>query len=242
MNRVKRALVLSVAGILVSLPPFASAQWEQKPYDKWTEKDAWKVLNNSPWGRTQVFSSPVTLFREMPNRGPVAEASRSRPPSATHVNFRIRFLSAKPVRQALSRLVELDKKEEMSYDLAEHLRQIASGEFLEYIVITVSCDSQDPGVNAQEAQSLLHKRGTADLKNNTFLETKGGKRVFLQEYQQPRRDGLGARFIFPRLVDGEPFITPESQEIRFFAELSGEYRLDRRYKTRDMVYEGKLEY
>jgi hypothetical protein len=242
MNLKKRALVMSVAALLLSLPPFASAQWEAKPYTEWTEKEAWKVLNNSPWGRTQVFSSPVVLFRDMPNRGPGPEASQSRPPNATHVNFRIRFLSAKPVRQALSRLVAMERREEINFDLAEHLKQIASGEFMEYIVITVSCDSQDAGANAQEALSLLHRRGTADLKNNTFLEIKGGKRIFLQEYQQPRPDGLGARFIFPRLVDGQPFITPESQEIRFFTELSGAYRLDRRYKVKEMIYEGKLEY
>jgi hypothetical protein len=242
MRLIKRALMTSVAALILSLPLTASAQLVNKPYTEWSERDAQKMLNNSPWGRTQVFSSPVVLFRDMPNRGPAIESGQSRPPNATHINFRIRFLSAKPIRQAISRLVEIKQKQPISDELAEHLKSIAAGEFLEYIVITVSCDSQDAGANVQQAMSLLHTRGTADLKNNTFLEIKGGKRLFLQEYQPPREDGLGSRFIFSRLVDGQPFITPESEEIRFFTHLSDAFRLDRRYKVKDMIYEGKLEY
>jgi hypothetical protein len=84
------------------------------------------------------------------------------------------------------------------------------------------------------------------LKNTTFLEIKGGKRIFLQEFQPAGTDAMGARiggrFIFQRLVDGKPFITPESEEIHFFAPLSDTYKLDRRFKIKDMMYEGKLEY
>jgi len=43
-------------------------------------------------------------------------------------------------------------------------------------------------------------------------------------------------------VDGNPFITPESEEIHFVSELDGTYRLDRRYKVKEMMYDGKLEY
>jgi hypothetical protein len=245
MKIMKRVLLLSMAALLVSVPLSASAQWEKKPYTEWTEKEALKVLNDSPWGRTQVYTSPVTLFRGPTGsrQGNTGQGNTS--PStanATHINFRIRFLSAKPVRQAVTRLLELNQKKGMGDELAAHLRSFTSGEFLDLIVITVACDSTEPGVNVQEAMGLLRTRSTAALKNNTYLEIKGGKRIFLQEYQPPRPDGLGARFLFPRLVDGEPFITPESQEIHFFTELSGNYRLDKRYKVKDMMYEGKLEY
>lgn len=242
MNIVKRALVLSMAVLLLSLPLSASAQWEKKPYAEWSEKEAQKVLNDSPWAKTQVFTSPVTLYRQPATGRQGASQTSSRPPDATHVNFRIRFLSAKPVRQAIGRMMELKQKHPVSDELSAQLKTFVSGDFLEYIVVTVSCDSQEAGGNVQQALSLLHTRGTADLKNSTFLEVKGGKRLFLQEYQTPRQDGLGARFIFPRMVNGEPFITSDSEEIHFFTELSDIYRLDRRYKVKDMMYEGKLEY
>ena len=244
MNILKRALLISMAALLVSVPLSASAQWEKKPYTEWSEKEALKLLNDSPWGRTQVFTTSQPLFRgpTTGRQGTSGQGTSANTANATHVNFRIRFLSAKPIRQAVTRMLEINQKQPMGDELAAHLKSFTSGEFLDLIVITVACDSQEPGANVQEALGLLRTRSTVALKNNTFLETKGGKRIFLQEYQPPRPDGLGARFIFSRLVDGKPFITPQSEEIHFFTELSGSYRLDRRYKVKDMMYEGKLEY
>jgi len=238
-----RVFVLSLPVPLLLLALAASAQWEKKPYAEWSEKDAQKVLNDSPWGKSQVFSTPGEMFRS-PTTGRQGTATRTEPnpAQALHLNFRMRFLSARPIRQAYSRLVELRQKSGMNEQAAAQLKQFVSGEFLEYVIIAVTCDSQEAGANTQQAMSLLNTRGTADLKNNTFLETKGGHRVFLQEFQPPHQDGIGARFIFPRLVDGKPFITPEAEEIHFVSELSGNYRLDRRYKIKDMMFDGKLEY
>jgi hypothetical protein len=251
MNLSNRVLLPGILGLLLVFSLTTSAQWDKKPYAEWSDKDAQKVLNDSPWGRTQVYTSPLTMFRSGQSSIPGNTArpgssngqqTAGAPPDATHVNFRVRFLSAKPIRQAFSRMIEIQQKKGAGDELTEQLKQFASGEFLEYIIIAVTCDSQDPGANVQEASSLLRTRGTADLKNSTFLEIKGGKRIFLQEFQPPHQDGFGARFIFPRLVDGQPFITPESEEIHFFTELSGTYKLDRRFKVKDMMYEGKLEF
>ena len=244
MNRMKQAFVLLMAMLLLTLPWSAAAQWDKKPYTEWSEKEAQKVLNESPWGRTQVFTSNVSLFRGPTSgrQGQSTSTTSTNTDSATHLNFRIRFLSAKPIRQAITRVLEAKQKQPVNGELAAHLKSLAEGEFNDIIIITVSCDSQQVGSNVQEAIALLRTRGTAELKNNTFLEVKGGKRLFLQEYQAPREDGLGARFIFSRLVDGKPFITSESEEIHFFTELNGTYRLDRRYKVKDMMYDGKLEY
>ena len=229
--------------LLVILSLAAWAQWDKKPYTEWSEKDAQRVLNDSPWGKTQVFSTPGEMFRS-PTSGRQGTATRTEPnpAQALHVNFRVRFLSARPIRQAYSRLVELRQRGGMNEQAANQLKQFVSGEFLEYVIIAVTCDSQEAGANTQQAMSLLNTRGTADLKNNTFLETKGGQRVFLQEFQPPHQDGIGARFIFPRLVDGKPFITPEAEEIHFVSELSSNYKLDRRYKIKEMMFDGKLEY
>ncbi len=256
MNLSKRILLPGILGLLLVFSLTTSAQWNKKPYTEWNDRDAQKVINDSPWGRTQVFTSPAVAYNTgitgtqttTTSRG--IEATRSsnpgntpnRPTDAIHVNFRIRFLSAKPVRQALSRLIELQLKKGANDELAEQLKAFASGEFQQYIIIAVNCDSDQPGQNVQEALSLLHRSGTANLKNNTFIETKGGQRIFIQEFQQPKRDGFGARFIFPRLLDGKPFITGDSEEIHFYSQLSDNYKLDRRFKIKDMMYEGKLEY
>lgn len=241
MKLLRRVLILSVPGLVLVFSLTTPAQWDKKPPSEWTEKDATKLLNDSPWGRTLTFSSPMELYRGPQGRSG-ASTTPEGPPNAVHLNFRVRFLSAKPIRHALTRLIELKAKGGLKEDVAEQLKQFASGEFLEIIVITVSVDSTGTGSNLQQALGLLNQGSTGKFKNNTFLEVKGGKRIFLQEYQPPRPDGFGARYIFQRLVDEKPFITPESQEIHFFTELSSDYRIDRRYKTKDMMHEGKLEY
>jgi hypothetical protein len=237
-----RRLLLTIPGLLLVFSLSVPAQWDKKPPTEWTEKDATKLLNESGWAKTQSFDSPMEAFKG-PVTGRVGTNSPTapRPPDAAHVYFRVRFLSAKPVRQALGRLIELKQKGGMKEELAEQLKQFASGEFLEYIVVAVTSDASDAGSNVQQAAALL-RRDNAELKNTTYLEIKGGKRIFLQEFQPTRPDGFGARFIFQRLVEGKPFITPESEEIHFVAPLSDQYRLDRRYKIKDMMYEGKLEY
>lgn len=242
MNLSRRFFILSIPGLLLLFSLTTPAQWDKKPFAEWTEKDAQKLLNDSPWGKTQSFDSPMELYRgPQTGRQGTSTATTAAPHDAIHVFFRVRFLSAKPVRQALSRMIELKQKAGVKEEMAEQLKQFASGEFLEYIVIAVTSDASDAGANAQQAAALL-RRDNAALKNATFLEIKGGKRIFLQEFQPARADGFGGRFIFQRLVDGKPFITPESEEIHFVAPLSDTYKLDRRFKIKDMMYEGKLEY
>jgi hypothetical protein len=242
MKNSKRALIAGILASLLAMPFAASAQWNEKPYEQWNEKDAQKLLNDSPWAKTQTFSNVSQLIRPFPQNTPGTVGGSRPPTNSIHVNFRIRFLSAKPVRQAISRQMELKQKGQISEEYAAQLKSFASGDFYEYIVVTVASDSREAGADAQQANSLLYTRGTAQLKNDTFLETKGGRRVFLHEFQKPKADGLGARFIFPRMVDGQPFLTPESGEVRFFTQLSEAYKLDRRFKVKDMMYEGKLEY
>ena len=259
MKDINRGVIAAALCLVCSL--IAWAQWEKKPYTEWSEKEAQKLLSDSPWSQTQVFSDTSQMFGNES-----LSSGASRVANVFHVNFRIRFLSAKPVRQAISRVMELKQKGSINEQLGAQLRAFAAADFPDYVIITVLCDSDQPNMRLQEATALLNNRTTADLKNNTFLELKDGRRVFLQEYQPPRNDGLGARFIFPRLVDGKPYIAAESGEIHFVSDLSQggspssgvsrgqagsaatgssrsmSYTLDRRFKIAAMNYQGKLEY
>jgi hypothetical protein len=244
MKLSRRFLVAGIPLLVFLASLSASGQWDKKPPAEWTQKDAIKVLNDSPWGRTQTFDSPMEQYRGpvTGRQGVQSSTNTNLPKSALHLNFRVRFLSSRPIRQALTRLMELKVKGGINDEVADQLKKFASGEFLEIIVLAVVAESDDTGANVQQANALLSQGSIAKFKNNTFLEIKGGKRLFIQEYQPPRPDGFGARFIFQRIVDEKPFITPESEEIHFVAPLSDVYRLDRRFKTKEMMYEGKLEY
>jgi hypothetical protein len=250
MKTLNRAFMLGALSLLVICPNTISAQWGKKPYSEWSEKEALKLLNESPWGQTQTFTDTTKNFSTARGSTTIAEV--------INVNFRVRFLSAKPVRQAISRYMELQQKGKLPEQLAAQLKAFAAADFPDYIIVTVVCDSDRASNMLQQANDLLSKLKTSELKNSTYLLGKDGERVFLKEYQAPRNDGLGARFVFPRLVNGEPFITDKTGEVLFHAELGGGSRLNSaipnsdiasngftlstRHKVKDMMFNGKLEY
>jgi hypothetical protein len=255
---------------MLAYPPTLLAQWDKRPYTEWSEKEAMKLLNDSPWAQTQAFTD--TSRQTSTTRS--GAGSTTAIADVINVNFRIRFLSAKPTRQAVVRAMELQQKGNISEQLAAKLKDFAAADFPDYIVVTVSADSDKPSNLLQQATAILYKLSTGELRNAAYLVIRDGKRLFLKEYQPPGKDGLGARFIFPRLVDGQPFITAAtSGDVLFHAELSGGsglnstipnsdganrdtsvnpgrvasslgigFTLNTRYKVKDMMFSGKLEY
>jgi hypothetical protein len=229
-------IVLVVAFALASAADIAGKEKKQKPWTDWTKKEAEKMLNYSPWGQTQVETNTSDMVYN--------PATSRRSPGldqAASVNFRIRFLSAKPIRQAFARAIELTQTTP-NKQLSEQLRGFVERKSDQWIVIAVTYDSTDQRLSGDAMQSFRNTNAGM-IKNNTYLETKDGKRVFLQEYAPPDpRDGLGAKFVFPRTVDGRPFVTTESIEVRFYSEFTQGLTLNMRFKLADMIYEGALEY
>lgn len=235
MKHVRRVFVSWFALTLVC--PFSlSAQWNKKPYAEWSEKETTKVLNDSPWGQTQAVTDTTQMTGQAR-----ANSSQSRIADVFNVNIRIRFLSAKPVRQAISHLMEMKNRERISPQLAAQLKAFAAADFPDYIVITATAEADKASGLLQQTQAAFYKLTTNELKNNTYLLA-GGQRLFIKEYQPPGKDGLGARYIFPRLVDGKPFITPETSDVLFHSEPGGSPALNMRYKVKEMMFDGKLEY
>lgn len=219
----------------------ASAQKKDKPWTEWSKKDTEKMLNDSPWAQTQTDTDTSQRLYSRNTSDPSATARLSRGAINQEINikFRVRFFSARPVRQALARLMELDQK--ANAEVVGKLRRFAEMKSARSIIVTVTFDSNDPAYFGTIMQA--HNTATTGiLKNNTYLERSDGKRLFLEEYVAPGKDGFGARFVFLREVDGSPFLNPNSGVVRFHAEFPVGLLLDRRFKVADMVYNGELEY
>jgi hypothetical protein len=158
---------------------------------------------------------------------------------AMNVKYYIRFFSARPVRQALVRLIEIANKPDQK--TVERLHNFADVQATESIIITVSYESVDQRFG-NKAMQAFNSGVTAVLKNNTYLELKSGQKLFLEEYVPPGKDGFGARFIFLRQPEGKLFITPDTSEVRFYSELTNDIKLNMRFRVPDMNYNGKIEY
>jgi len=172
------------------------------------------------------------------NRGRATEGAYNQ---AVTINYRIRFLSARPVREALAATILQRQPAASSAQAKREMQQFIDRNFSDYIVVAVTYDASDQRLSGKAFQDF--NGALADtLRNNTYLERKDGKRIFLMDYRVPIDDGIGARFVFPRVVDGRPFLNGESGEVRFYSEVGANVKLNLRFKVADMVYQGKLEY
>jgi hypothetical protein len=237
MKRIALALLFACTFVMPSL-----AQQKFKPWTEWSLKEAEKVLNDSPWGRTQIDMDLAEQFFA-PTSNAVTDSRRIEQGAvnqAVPVRFRIRFLSAKPIRQALARTLELQQKNADS-ELVKRLHAFANADSDDWIFVAVTFDSTDKRFMASVMQAFSGVN-TGTIKNKTYLERTDGKRLFLHEYVAPGKDGIGAKFAFPRLVDGKPFLTEGAGEVRFYSEFSDKMKLSMRFKVASMVYDGRLEY
>jgi len=247
MNKTVISLLVTL-GLLLPLG-FASAQKDAKPWVEWSKKDTEKMLNDSPWAQTQTDTdssqrlysrtSDLNLSADRVTAGTNARLARGAINQEINVKFQVRFFSARPIRQALAKLMEHDHQ--TTPEVAAKLRDFAEMKSGKSIIVTLTFDSNDRGYFGYIMQAL-NSAITGMLKNNTYLERGDGQRLFLEEYVPPGKDGFGARFIFQREIQGSPFLNPDSGVVRFHAEYPAGLEIDRRFKVADMVYQGELEY
>ena len=248
-NRFLAALLLLLALITVA------AQDKGKAWSEWSKKDAEKILTESPWAQTQIDTDTSQMFYT-PTSDPrlggrttsttdsrIAEGATNQ---AVSIKFHVRFFSARPIRQALVRLMEIQQKP--SAEVAQRLTNFAEVQSKDSIIVTVNVESNDQRFTGPIMQAF-NSAATGTLKNESYLERSDGKRIFLEEYVPPGKDGFGARFIFLRDLDGNPFITTGTSEVRFVAQFPraksadpNGLKIDRRFKIADMMYKGELEY
>ena len=241
--------VVSACFIVLMLASTAFAQ-KGKPWTEWSRKDVEKTLNDSAWGQTQTeggdsqpqssdsaitqVAAPRSADRQITRTGESGEAKPS-----TVVKYHVRFLSAKPVRAAFARMVLLSRTQP-DENLTTQLQGFVDRDMADYIVVSVGIEVANEKMAAPLMRAFTAAT-TEALQNNVYLERKDGKKLYLMEYRAPIEDGMGAKFVFPRKLGGQPFLS-ESDSVRFVAQMNEKMKVNTRYKLSDMQYEGKLEY
>jgi hypothetical protein len=240
------------------------AQTSEKPYSEWSKKEARKVLDDSPWVKkvrleggvrppklkdnSKVALPPSTNGNPYdPHRYPdprVEQAAKvDQPKTAAGATCRVRLLSALPIREAFGRSGVIADRGE---NIAAYLRALTEADLENEIIVAISCDFWGP-IEFWPSLPPPPPVGGGSARNpagstEIYLQTTEDRRVHPERYEPPRDDRLGAIFVFPRLVDGEPLVTPGSRELRFCMKSSKSFSIDVRFKLKAMVYAGKLEY
>lgn len=245
----RRVLFICSALALLNVTAFAQ---KAKPWTEWTAKDAQKVLTDSAWAQTQQElndakpASDGAVTKTQSSRAATLESAKGtesgeqKQAASLSTNYSVAFLTAKPVRAAFIRIIELQRPEMPAEKVAE-LRTFVDRDFGDYVVVTLLLD----GTDMKRIGSVRQEISAADpeaLKTTAYLERKDGKRLSLKDYRPPSPDGMGAKFIFSRSVDGQPFIDASSGELRVIIQLGKTVKVSRRFKVAEMMYDGKLEY
>ena len=213
-------------------------QKQLKPWKEWSKDDAQKVLKDSAWAHQQVDQDFIEANPLKPNS--IDSSTEARLKQNEGMTYNIRFFSARPVRQAFVRIIQLQKKD-LAPEMMTRLNTFAEAPSEDSIIVAVAVENPDANLLGK-AMQIIRNATAVKLKNTTYLERSDGKRVFLEEYTPPGNDGFGARFIFPRLVDGKPFLNDQDTMVRFVSEMDSSIKLHMTYKVKNMLLDGKLEY
>ncbi len=228
-----------VAGISVFLLwlPAATGFLDEQAVQKWPESKAVEILNSSPWARHETFTRVI----EGVGSGVSGEKE-------IYDTFYVRFLSAKPIREAFARIQQLQHGyDNLSTEDKQRFDQlILPGLDLDvdrWIVVAVSFRSNDPNEEST-ARRFFQKETAETLKHKAFLSTEAFPQIPVAAYFPPREDAVGAKFIFPRMIDGVPVLSKAAKKIAFeLLDVPGATpRLRAVFTAKDMVVNGELVY
>ncbi len=210
----------------------AADSWEGKPFTAWDEKECASVLTKSPW----AFGNS---FGDVTNLGMIETGGRGE--REQKVTFRFRFLSAKPIRMAFTRLQLL--KNPAGAPPEAKIRELvdAPGDPQNRIALQIEFSVDPP--SAMEVRRIHNFLLNASLANfrDTRLESSNKVIVSPVEYLAPNQSRTNASLIFPRTNEkGESLFTGQEKWISFRTDISG-YKVYYRMKTDKMKFEGKPE-
>jgi hypothetical protein len=177
-------------------------------FTSWSLEKAAGILNRSPWSKQETITQVV---------GGIGSGIQGE--KEIYNTYFVRLLSARPVREAYARIRQIQlgydqlsaaKKAEVDTDLARLLDLDVEN----WIVVGVAFRSNNPRQQSS-IERFLESETTQTIRNRAYLATKRHPRVLLEAYFPPRDWMVGAKFVFPRYLNGEPVVSPDDKEFVF---------------------------
>lgn len=207
----------------------AGGFWDKKDYREWSKSECRRILEDSPWVQKNVFKdfgyagAGIGLIEE--------------------TQYVVRLYSALPVRQAIVRLSQisanyagLPPEQQIAFDKSSG-ETLSSSAYSDKIVFSIKYSDEKLG------NYWLTYRHTKDV----FIYGNNGKRVHLIDYSCDTANSE-FRFVFPRLQEGHPIITPEdkmltlqfpTEHLLVFSPMANQKF---QFKVNAMLFHGALEY
>jgi hypothetical protein len=230
---------MSLLLLCVSVQLGAGDFWQSKPYTQWTSEDVLTILKESPWAKDTTTKIRKVKSEDDPqstdsqrlgiNRGVnggvgattglnsgTPDMSGTPDPRVT-----VRWDSALPVRQALSK----------QGSAASADKPVLEGEPPSYIVTVADLPRAGEYMGGMVAAAVNR---LDQLVAATSITIKG-KPALTPEKVEHGRDGTSLLFTFPRTSP----ISLDDKEVEFVTRI-GAMEVRRKFKLKDMVFQGKL--
>jgi len=206
----RKILYFAIPAIFLaaSSAAFGADFWENKPFDEWSQKECSKLLENSPWARD------FTLIDSRLQQS----TSASDDGQQFHIKYQIQLRSAMPVRQAVVRQMQIAQKydslgPEQKQQFDKGAKSFLDSNFSEAVVVYVTYETNSQA-KAMELSRHWQSQTTDVLKNTVFLRNSRGEQVPLAQFNPPQGAERSFQFIFPRQINGKPFLDPEDKSLQ----------------------------
>ncbi len=232
----KRTLPICLIVVTFIAAAFAADFWGSKPYTKWSQADATRLLTNSPWAKTTTMRTGT-----MSGRGGVQNVAEAQ--DAPMIQYAVSIRSAEPVRQANARMAAITRKydkmdEAAKKEFDDKWNKYLETKFPETVVIAVNYESNVPDTDRQ-LTNYFQAQTLETIKSTTALILPDGTRV------EPTAFASGPhemQIAFPRPKDLAP---TASFSIEFkHPDLPDQpsRRISSKFSLKDMVFNGAPAY
>lgn len=198
-------LVALLCGSALAIDDF----WEKKEFTEWSDKEAKRILEDSPWANKQSITEVV--IQQTNRSGDAADRDILK-----EMWYRTQFWSALPMREARVRTMQIqDKyKDKSAADkklFDENAKRFIEQPFPDSIVVRVTYGSNV--VDYERKMVSFWQEQTAELQKNKFFLVSEGKRVPITTLQIGPSGTREFYVFFPRNVDGQPLLAKSDAKL-----------------------------
>lgn len=205
-----------LVALLLALPAWAQF-WEKKQWSQWSQSECGKMHTDSPWAKSRTLTTvTIQTLQEQ-----AAVDGRDAAPSVT---YRALLWSARPVREAQARLMQLapqygqlSPEDKKAAD--ERLEKLLNADFTQHVVIRLFYNSPSPALN-RDLVNYWQTRPPEELKKTTTLLV-GKKKIYAVQVNISKGGPQEIQLWFPRAVDGQLIAGPQDNALSLELEHPG---------------------
>jgi hypothetical protein len=230
------SLVLLAAAFVVAKE---KESYDGTPFQQWAQSAVSKMLSNSPWAQQWGTGEAFQTMGQDSSQTVQGQTEAQN-------TFTVRLFSSLAIRQAFVRATEITNGYDSmppdgKKDFDSKVNGLLSADVSQEVVLAVTFKSNMPETT-RDIQRFFGTATAATLNQSAYLYGPRG-RIDLLKYFPPSNEVSFARFIFPRMVNGQPLLQPGDKQLRFEVYIPPiDQVLKVGFDPRKMMFQGKLDY